>query len=185
MSIKLSEKAETRLQDFIKKYPDKRSATMAGLYIALEEFGCLDERAVTWISQRLEVSPVHIQEVVSFYTMYHSKPVGKYHVQICRTLSCAVRGAKQLTECVRQRFKTEPKEVTANGLWSYEEVECLGSCGTAPMCQINAFFFENLDKDKFNALLDRIERELPNLSYSTIEDKLDEGLKDYPKSQII
>ncbi len=185
MSVKLSDKAEARLEHFIKQYPQRRSVVMVALYIALEELGSLDERAVEWVSNRLSMSPVNVQEVISFYSMYHTKPVGKYHVQICRTLSCAVRGAKKLTECVRQRFKTEPKEVTPNGLWSYEEVECLGSCGTAPMCQINALFFENLDKDKLNALLDRIERELPDLGYSTIEDKLGAGLKDYPKSQII
>ena len=185
MSIKLSDKAEACLQEKIKLYPNSKSAAMWALYIALEDLGCLDERAVDWTAERLAMSPVHVKELITFYSMYHQKPVGKYHVQICRTLSCAVRGASDLTHYVQKRFATNPREVSADGNWSFEEVECLGSCGTAPMCQINDHFFENLTPEKLGQLLDRIEKEKPDLRLSTINDKMGEGLKDYPKSQII
>ncbi|MBX7137088.1 MAG: NAD(P)H-dependent oxidoreductase subunit E [Oligoflexia bacterium] len=185
MSIKLSDKAEARLKEKIALYPDPKSAAMWALYIAQEELGRLDDRAVEWTAERLNLSPVNVQELITFYTMYHKEQLGKYHVQICRTLSCAVRGSTKLTECVRKRFGTKPGQPSADGMWSYEEVECLGSCGTAPMCQINDHFFENLTPQKLTEILDRIEKEKPDLKLSTIDDRMGEGLKGYPKSQII
>jgi len=181
----LSEKAEARLQEKIKLYPNPKSAAMWALYIAQEELGCLDQRAISWAAERLDMSPVHVTELVTFYTMYRAKPLGKYHVQICRTLSCAVRGARELTESVQRRLGTKPRQVTSDGMWSFEEVECLGSCGTAPLCQINDIFFENLTPQKLTEILDRIEKEKPDLTLSTIDDKLGDGLKGHPKSQII
>jgi hypothetical protein len=86
---------------------------------------------------------------------------------------------------MRERIGLEPNEVSADGMWSYEEVECLGSCGTAPMCEINDCYFENLTPEKLSQILNRIERELPNLRLSTVEDKLGDGLKDHPRSEVI
>ena len=106
-------------------------------------------------------------------------------MQVCRTLSCALCGAKKLMEYMHQRWGILPGQVTSDGMWSYEAVECLGSCGTGPMCEINDCYFENLDVKQFGDLIDRIEREKPDLRYSTLKGKLGEGLKGYPKSQII
>ena len=133
----------------------------------------------------MQMPPVQVMEVASFYTMYYKKPVGKYHFQVCRTLSCALRGSKALSQHLCDRFKVKPNEITADGKWSYEEVECLGSCGTAPMCEINDFFFENLTPEKLDQIIDRIDREQPNLRYSTLTDKLADGLKGAPKSQVL
>ena len=121
---------------------------------------------------------------LSFYTMYYKKQVGKYHIQLCRTLSCALRGMKELTQSVHERLKIKPGEVTSDGVFSYEEVECLGSCGTAPMCQINDRFFENLSVESLMALIDRIQKEQPDLSLSSVNEKLGDGLEDFGFTQI-
>jgi len=130
------------------------------------------------------MSPVQVMEVASFYTMYYKKPVGRYHVQVCRTLSCMVRGAPELTAALEKNFSCHANEVTSDGMFSFEEVECLGSCGTAPMCQINDRFFENLDADKLLNLIEEIKRELPNLSLSTKSDTVGDGLAHHGMSAI-
>lgn len=185
METKLSEMAEKRLQEIRAMYPDHKSAIMPALYIAQEELGSVTDQAIEWVANRLGVAPVHVREVATFYTMYYKKPVGRYHVQVCRTLACAICGARRLTEYLQKRFNLKPNEISADGMWSYEEVECLGSCGTGPMCEINDLYFENLTVEKLGAILDRIEKEKPDLRYSTIKDTIGAGLKDYPKSEVI
>ena len=181
---RLSDKAEARLAEMIALYPSKQSGIMAALYIAQEELGSVTDQAIAWVAERIGIAPVQVMEVATFYTMYYKKPVGKYHVQICRTLSCALCGSKKLSEAFHKRFGLKPGEVSKDGKWSFEEVECLGSCGTAPMCEINDTYFENLTSEKFEEILNRIEAENPNLRFSTIEDRLGDGLKGYPKSEV-
>lgn len=185
MTPKFSEKAEARIEQIKKQYPDARSAAMAALYICQEELGFLDERAVQWTAAKTGIAPVHVQELITFYTMYYQKPVGRYHFQVCRTLSCAVRDSRKLTETLQKRFGTKPREVTKDGMFSYEEVECLGSCGSAPMCEINDCFFENLNPEKLIQIIEQIEKEKPNLRLSTLENALGEGLKGHPKSRVM
>ena len=182
---KPSEKSLQRVEELKKLYPDQRSAVMPVLYIAQEEFGLINEAAIQWVSKVMDMPPVQVMEVATFYTMYYKRPVGKYHFQVCRTLSCALRGAKQITEHLCHRFKVKPNEVTADGKWSYEDVECLGSCGTAPMCEINDLYFENLTVEKLDEIITRLDKENPDLRYSTINDSIGDGLKGYPKSQIL
>lgn len=183
--LTLSDSAERRARDIIAQYPQKRSAVMPLLYIAQEETKYITQQAVDWVAARLEMPPVQVWEVATFYTMYYKKPVGKYHVQICRTLPCALRGARTVSEFFHKRLGVKPGEVTADGMWSFEEVECLGSCGTAPMCQINDVFFENLTHERMEMIVSRIEKEQPDLRYSTTRDELGAGLAGAPKSEII
>jgi NADH-quinone oxidoreductase E subunit len=185
VEVSLPDDYEAKLVAVKKLYPQSRSAIMPALYLAQQHFGHISDEAVRWVAARLELPPVHVMEVASFYTMYYKRPVGRYHVQVCRTLSCAVRGASAITECVKKRFGVGANEVTPSGDWSYEEVECLGSCGTAPMVQINDFYFENLDVEKLEGVLDRIEKERPNLRISSVSDAMPEGLIGCPKSEVI
>lgn len=180
----LSAAAEAKIQELIKRYPNSKSAVMPALYIAQEEKGWLTEEAIDWVSSRLNLAPAHVIGVATFYTMYYKKPVGKYHVQVCRTLSCMLCGARLITDHLRKRFALKSGEVSTDGMWSYEEVECLGSCGTAPMVQINDVFFENLTVDKLETLLKRIESEKPDLRYSTIREELGKGMADLPRSVV-
>jgi NADH-quinone oxidoreductase E subunit len=182
--VVLSAAAEKRAMEIIPRYPQSRSAIMPLLYIAQDELGYIAQEAVEWVADKLSISPVQVWEVATFYTMYYKKPVGKYHFQVCRTLPCALRGAKMVSEYLHKKFGLNPGEVSADGLWSFEEVECLGSCGTAPMCQINDVFFENLTEAKLDTIIERIDTERPDLRFSTVRDELGAGLSGCPKSEI-
>ena len=183
--LTLSDTAEKRAQEVIVQYPHKRSAVMPLLYIAQEQTKYMTQQAVDWVAAKLDMPPVQVWEVATFYTMYFKMPVGRYHVQICRTLPCALRGARKVSEFFHKRLGLNPGEVSADGMWSFEEVECLGSCGTAPMCQINDVFFENLTDEKMEHIVSRIEKEQPDLRFSTTRDELGSGLEGSPKSEII
>lgn len=183
-SYQISSRAAERVSELAKRYPHKKSAVMPALYIVQEELGWLPAVAYDWIAEKLDLAPAHVRSVASFYTMYYKQPVGKYHIQICRTLSCMLCGAKDITKHVKQRLGTSAGEVTADGFWSYEEVECLGSCGSAPMVQINDVFFENLTNEKLDAVMDRIQKEKPDLRYSTHKLELGEGMSDSSRSQV-
>jgi NADH-quinone oxidoreductase E subunit len=182
--VVLSDAAEKRAREIIPQYPQSRSAIMPLLYIAQDELGYISQEAVEWVAEKLSMPAVQVWEVATFYTMYYKKPVGKYHFQVCRTLPCALRGAKMLSEYLHKKFGLQPGEVSADGLWSFEEVECLGSCGTAPMCQINDVFFENLTEAKLDTIIERIGKERPDLRFSTVRDELGAGLSGCPKSEI-
>ena len=183
--VVFSAAAEKRADEVIAQYPQKRSAVMPLLYIAQEETKFVTQQAVDWVASKLDMPPVQVWEVATFYTMYYKKPVGQYHVQICRTLPCALRGARKVSEYFHKRLGLQPGEISNDGMWSFEEVECLGSCGTAPMCQINDVFFENLTDEKLDVIVSRIEKEQPDLRFSTIRDELGAGLAGSPKSEII
>lgn len=184
-ALKVSAEAQKRADEIVRQYPQKRSAVMPLLYIAQEHTKYVTQAAVEWVAAQLEMPPVQVWEVATFYTMYYKKPVGQYHVQVCRTLPCALRGARKVSEYFHQKLGVRPGEVTKDGMWSFEEVECLGSCGTAPMCQINDVFFENLTDEKLDQIVARIEKEKPDLRYSTVKDELGAGLAGCPKSEII
>lgn len=184
MAVKLSDAAEKKIIEIKKLYPDAKSAVMPALYMAQEELGSITEAAIEWVADRVGMAPVHVMEVATFYTMYYKKPVGKYHFQVCRTLSCALCGAKKITEYLHKRFGINPGQVSADGMWSYEEVECLGSCGTGPVCEINDCYFENLTVEKIADIVNRIEGEKPDLRFSAVKDSLGAGLKSYPKSEV-
>lgn len=181
----LGEEIERRIEELKSLYPDPRSAILPALYIAQEHFGFISQGAVTWVAARIGVPPVHVMEVATFYTMFYKRPVGKFHVQVCRTLSCAVRGARRLTEHLAKRFGIAPGEVTPDGIWSYEEVECLGSCGTAPMCEINDRYFENLTPERLDEILSLIEEQHPALRFSAVDDSLGSGLGQFPLSEVV
>jgi NADH-quinone oxidoreductase subunit E len=182
--IKLSDEAEKRVEEIKLLYPQAKSAIMPALYIAQQHFGFINQDAVLWVAQKIGVPPVQVMEVATFYTMYYKKKPGKYHIQVCRTLSCAVVGSRKITEFVKNRLGVKAGEVSDDGLWSFEEVECLGSCGTGPMCQINDRFFENLDTEKMELLMQRIEKDLPSLRYSTVKDDIEGGLSEIGYSQV-
>jgi NADH-quinone oxidoreductase subunit E len=101
-------------------------------------------------------APVRVQSVVSFYTMFNMKPVGRHHIQVCRTLPCALRGAAQVTALLKQKLGIECGQTTADGRFTLSEVECLASCGTAPMMQVNDDYYENLTEAKIDEILGKL-----------------------------
>ena len=185
MSVEVSEEAKQKLQEIMKQYPNPQSAVMPALYLVQEEMGHISDEAISWVSEQVGISPVHVMELVTFYTMYRRKPLGKYHVQVCRTLSCGLCGAKGLMDYLHDRLGIKPGEVSEDGMFSYEHVECLGSCGTAPMCEINDTYFENLTPEKLAEVMDKLLKDQPDLSFSTKRDELGDGLAGHPKSEVM
>ncbi len=178
-----------KLQVIVARYPKKKSAIMPALYMVQEHFGWVSKEAVQWVAEELSLPPSHVESVATFYTMYYKRPVGKYHIQVCRTLSCMLCGAKDISAFLIERLGIAPGEVSDDGLWSWEEVECLGSCGSAPMVEINDVFFEYLTPQSLAELMDTIKKEMPDLRFhtgqkATGEGMLGEGLPSRTRSQV-
>lgn len=159
----LSDNLKAKIEQLKKLYPQPRSAIMPALHIAQEEEGFVSEQMMLDLAEEFGITPIQVKELVSFYTMYKTKPVGKYHVRVCRTLTCAVLGAKSLQQALIERLYLKEGEVSKDGMWSYEVVECLGSCGTGPVVQINDTLFEQMTPEKLSKLMDKIEIEKPDL----------------------
>lgn len=135
--------------------PDRRSAALIPLLHGVQRLhGYLREDVMDYVAGVVGVAPRRVREVATFYTMFHLKPVGKNHVQICTNLSCWLAGADKLYERVRARLKTEPFAPTPDGKFSVCEVECLAACGTAPALQINEQYYENVTPEQLDAILD-------------------------------
>lgn len=148
-----SPEVEREIDQHLSKYPVRRSAILPLMFIVQRERGYLDPPGVAYLANRLGLRITDIWEVATFYTMLHVEPIGKYHIQVCRTLSCKLRGAKKITEYCSQKLGIKPGETTADGRFSLSEVECLGSCGTAPMFQVNFDYHENLTPEKVDQIL--------------------------------
>ncbi|MGA9995696.1 MAG: NADH-quinone oxidoreductase subunit NuoE [Pyrinomonadaceae bacterium] len=152
-----SPEVEAEIDAHLAKYPVKRSAILPLMFIVQRERGgWLDPPGVAYLADRLGVRITDIWEVATFYSMINTKPVGKYHIQVCRTLSCKILGADKITEQCSKRLGIKPGETTPDGKFSLSEVECLGSCGTAPMFQIGFDYHENLTTEKVDEILDAL-----------------------------
>ena len=171
----MSKQAEKRAAELKAHYPEAISVVMPALYIAQEELGHINEEAILWASQKSGVSPAHVRELATSYSLYYTSPIGRYHFQVCGTLSCALSGAKLLLEYLAQRFGVPTGRPTADGMWSYAQVECLGACGNGPVVQVNDTCFENMNVEKLKDLIARIEKEKPDLGFSTVRDSLGKG----------
>src|SRR3954468_22956154 len=129
------------IEELLTHYPQKRSASLMLLHAIQERFGFISRQAVEWIAAKLELQPINIYELVTFYPMLRQKPLGKYHLRVCRTLSCALGGSGKLYEHLCSRLGLDPHEhgiqTTGNGKFTLEFVECLASCGTAPVMMCN------------------------------------------------
>src|ERR1700704_28058 len=151
-----SPEVEAEIDSHLAKYPIVRSAILPLMFIVQRERGYLDAPGVSYLAGRLNLRITDIWEVATFYSMIHTKPVGKYHIQICRTLSCKILGAGKITEQCSQKLGIKPGETTADGRFTISEVECLGSCGTAPMFQINSDYHENLTPERVDQILESL-----------------------------
>lgn len=151
--------AKARFDEIVTRYPIRRAAIMPTLWLAQEEFGWLSTDVLAYVAQLLDLSPAFVASVASFYTMYYKQPMGRHHVQVCTNLSCALVGADRIVDCLRRRLGIEVGETTADGKFSLSVVECLASCGTAPMMQINDDYLENLTPERTVEIIDRLARD--------------------------
>jgi NADH-quinone oxidoreductase E subunit len=147
---------EKKVDAVIARYPEPKAALLPILWMVQRQKGWVDLESEQWVAQRLGVSPAHVHGVVTFYTMFKQKSSGKYHIQVCTTLSCMLRGSDELVGHLQKKLGIKPGETTPDGKFSLVKVECLGSCGTAPMLQLNDDYHENLTLEAVDRLLDSL-----------------------------
>lgn len=150
-----------RVDRIIARYPVRQAAMLPVLWVIQEEKGWISAAAMEWTAERLACSAASVQAVVSFYTMLDDRPVGRYKLQVCRTLSCELMGARRIVDHLRERLGIEVGQTTDDGMFTLQEVECLASCGTAPMLQCNLKTYENLTPERVDALLEELRRREP------------------------
>lgn len=154
MALQFSPETLKKFEETVARYPKKEAAMLPVLYLAQQEFGHIGSEAVEYIAKLMGQAPARVQGVVTFYTMFNTKPIGRHHIQVCRTLPCALRGARKLTEMLTEKLGIKPGETTPDNRFTLSEVECLASCGTAPMMQVNDDYYENLTEEKVDQLLE-------------------------------
>ncbi len=156
MSFNFTEENLERIKQEFKKYPEKNPVVMKALYIGQEQNGYISNEVIKEVANLLEMPSEEVLGVVTFYTMYHRKPMGKYHIQVCTNVSCMLRGGYEIWDNVKEKLGIENLEVTEDSIFSLEEVECMGSCGTAPMIAVNEDYYENLSKKKVEEILESL-----------------------------
>ncbi len=138
------------------QYPDKKSATLSLLHLAQAQEGYISGSVIDTIADLVECHPAIVMDCVSFYSMFFTKPQGRHKIQVCQTLSCSVNGADALVDHVSNKFSIKPGETTDDRRFTLMKVECLGSCGTAPVVQINNDYHEGLTNERFDELLESL-----------------------------
>ena len=148
---------QAEMDELITHYPIKRSASLMLLHAVQEHFGYLSRQAVEWVARKLGLQPINVYELVTFYPMFHSKPVGRYHLKVCRTLSCALGGSYELHEHFCRKLGLDSHahgpQTTRDGRFTVEFVECLASCGTAPVMMCNDAFHEGVTDKRADEIL--------------------------------
>lgn len=143
-----------KVDQILKKYPTKKAALMPLLWLAQEQNGFISGEVMKSVASILEVSLEEVLGVVTFYTMYHQHEMGKYHFQVCTNVSCLLRGGYDIWNHVRSKLELENGQVTSDNKFSLEEVECMGSCGSAPMMAVNEDYYENLSLDQVDQIIE-------------------------------
>lgn len=147
------EQAEQEFAAILTRYPEKRSALLPFLHLVQREQGYLSPDAMEEVARRLHLHPVDVLEVATFYTWFNLKPVGKHRLQVCHNLPCALMGAERILGTLKEELKIGENETTPDGLFTVQRVECLASCGTAPVVQVNDDYHENVTPEKVRTLL--------------------------------
>ena len=137
------------------QYPTTKSLTLPALWMAQEQFGWISPETMKYVGELLDLPVSHVYGVVTFYTMFNTRPVGTFHLQVCTNVSCQLRGAERLAGHICERLNVRMGETTPDKRYTVTEVECLGSCGTAPMMQVGDEYYENLTLDRVDALLSK------------------------------
>src|SRR5256886_11804505 len=156
--MRFSEEFESRFAVMLTHYPTKRSVLVPTLLYAQDEIGFLSDEAIAEIAARLDLTDLEVRNVISYYSMLTTKPRGKYNVQVCTNIACMLRGGEELLEHCEQKLGIGHKGTTRDGLFSLEEVECIGACSWAPAAQVNYDFYENLTPEKMNRVLEEYKK---------------------------
>ncbi len=158
----LAEKYTEEIKAILAKYPDKRSAVLPLMYLAQEAYGFMSQDAMRDVASVLGMDPTHVLSLAGFYSLFYEEPVGKYVLEICNDLPCALRGADEFVEMACKKLDIGVEETTADGMFTIKTVMCLAACDKAPMMQVNLKYEENLDEEKFDALITRLRQQADN-----------------------
>jgi len=153
MALEFSPESLKRFEEIVRRYPRKEAALLPVLRLAQEELGYLSLEAIEYVAKIMELPVARVYGVVTFYTMLNMKPVGRHHIQICRTLPCALSGAERISALIKTRLGVGVGETTPDGRFTLSEVECLASCGSGPMMQVNDDYYENLTEEQVEEIL--------------------------------
>jgi NADH-quinone oxidoreductase subunit E len=157
MAFQFSEESRRKLADIKARYPDVEAAVIPALHLGQAQNGWVSREVMDAVAAELGVAPTHVLSTATFYTMFHKKPVGRFHLQVCTNVSCALRGGYRLVDAIRERLHIDVGETTPDQRFTLSEVECLAACGTAPTLQVNDTYHEQLDLAKLHRLLDELE----------------------------
>lgn len=152
----LNKDSIAKIEQLKERYPTTKALVLPALWIAQEQEGHISQEMMKHIAELLNVPFSHVLGVVTFYTMFHTKPIGKRHIEVCTNVSCMLRGSKAIVEHLEKRLGISMGETTSDRTWTLSEVECMGSCGTAPMLAVGEEYYENLTPDKIDTLLDSL-----------------------------
>jgi NADH-quinone oxidoreductase subunit E len=156
--MKLSDQFEQRFAEMIRHYPTKRSVLVPSLLYAQDELGYLTDELIAEMGQRLDLTDLEIRNVISYYSMLTTRPRGKFNLQVCTNIACMLRGGEEILDHCSRKLGIGHKGTTRDGLFSLEEVECLGACSWAPAAQVNYDFHENLTPEKMDRVLDEYKK---------------------------
>ncbi len=155
----LSDTLKAKFDKIVAHYPLKRSAIVPLLLFAQDEIGYVSDEAIEEIARRADVRPIEVIEDISYYSMLHPRPIGKHNLQVCTNISCLLRGGEEIFEYCSRKLGIGHKQTTRDGMFSLEEVECLGACCGAPALQMNYDYYENLTPQKIDALIEKLRRD--------------------------
>lgn len=158
MQIEFNNEELKEVEKFIAKYPEKKAALMPILWMAQNKWGWLSIDVMQYVANLLDLSLAHVEGVASFYTMYFKKPMGKYHIQVCTNVSCMLKGGDKIYAHAKGVLGIGHNEKTDDGVFSLEEVECMGACGGAPMIAVNEDFYENFSIEQFDKLIAELKK---------------------------
>ncbi|MFL7840180.1 MAG: NADH-quinone oxidoreductase subunit NuoE [Candidatus Promineifilaceae bacterium] len=158
----ISETYAAEIEGLLARYPDKKSAVLPLMHLAQREYGYMSKEAMREVADILDLDPTHVLSLSGFYSLYYEEPTGKYVLEICNDLACALRGADEFVEMACNKLNIPVEGTTDDGLFTIKTVMCLGACDRAPMLQCNLKFEENLDEEKFDELLARLRAEAEN-----------------------
>lgn len=165
MGINFSEEKLNKVNEIIQRYPQgkQKSALLPVLHLAQDEFGgWLDVPVMDYVATLLNIEPIEVYEVASFYSMYNLKPVGKYVFEVCQTGPCMLNGSDQIIDYIKQKLQIGIGETTVDGLFTLKTVECLGACGYAPMMQLGQNYREHLTKEKVDVIIEECKKQIIN-----------------------
>lgn len=153
MALEFSENSKKELAEIAEKLPEKHSLLIPALHLAQKDFGYISPEAMECVANALELNAAEVKAVATFYTMFRKEPVGKYHIQVCQNLTCSMMGAESLISHLEKKLGIGCGETSQDKMFTLSRVECLGSCGTAPVMQVNDDYYENLTPQKIDEIL--------------------------------